>query len=186
MEIKELLEFLKKPEYKENSNPSISYRVRTTGILLIWALAISLSLAIALGILGAVGPWNLDDHAFEVLLESYSSLTILLLAALVAPILEELVFRGPLWFFRDSTYFPVIFYAGALAFSLVHLSNFPNLTEIWPVSPLLISPQFTLGLFLGFIRIRFGLIWCIGFHAAYNTILLAPMLVLNELGISIS
>lgn len=186
MEIKEFLNFLKKPRYTEDPDASLSYRIRFTTVLLLVSLALSLGLAMMLGVLGAVGPWNIEEHAFDELFNTYSPMTILLLASLVAPALEELLFRGPMWFFRDSKYFPILFYASTLAFALVHLGNFPNFAEIWPVSPLLISPQFALGLFLGFVRVRFGLLWSIGFHSAYNTIVLAPLLLLNQLGIPLS
>ncbi|WP_289725201.1 CPBP family intramembrane glutamic endopeptidase [Robiginitalea aurantiaca] len=186
MGINSLIKFLRKPAYEVDPEPSPAYRLRTSASLLAWALLIGLGLALLLGLIEAYVPYDLDEHALETLMETYSPLTILILASLVAPVLEELLFRGPMWYFRNSRYFPAFFYLFTLAFALVHLGNYPNLFEIWPISPLLISPQFILGLFLGFIRIRFGLIWCIGFHAAYNTVLLAPLLLLHELEIPLS
>lgn len=186
MQIQALLDFLREPRYVVDPNGSLSYRLRTLFILLIWALAVSLCLAVLIGIAGSLGPWNLEEHAFDVLFEEFSTLTILILACIVAPAVEELLFRGPLWFFKDSRYFPWVFYGFTLAFALVHLSNYPNTSEIWLLAPLLISPQLNIGAFLGFIRVRFGLLWGIAFHAAYNTLLLGPMLLLHELGITLS
>lgn len=186
MEIQALLDFLKKPRYVEDPDASLSYRIRTLFILLIWALAVSLCLALFIGIADSLGPWNLDEHAFDILLEEFSPFGVLLLACLAAPALEELIFRGPMWFFRNSGYFTWIFYGLTLAFALVHLSNYPNLYEIWPLALLLISPQLNIGLFLGFVRIRFGLLWAITFHAVYNFLLLGPMLLLYQLGITFS
>lgn len=181
MEIQALLDFLKKPGYTIDPDPSL----RTLSILLIWALAVSLCLAMLLGIVGALGPWNLEEHAFDILFQELSPLTILFLACIAAPAVEELIFRGPLWFFRNSRYFPQVFYGFTLAFALVHLSNFPNLCEIWLLAPLLISPQLSIGVFLGFIRVRFGLLWSMVFHALYNAFLLGPMVLLYELGITL-
>ena len=186
MQIRALLDFLKKPRYAEDPDTALSYRIRSLFILLIWALAVSLFLALLIGIADSFGPWSLDEHAFDILLEEFSPLGVLLLASLVAPALEELIFRGPMWFFRNSRYFPWIFYGLTLAFALVHLSNYPNLSEIWPLTLLLISPQLNIGVFLGFIRIRFGLLWAIFFHTAYNLLLLGPMILLYELGIPFS
>jgi membrane protease YdiL (CAAX protease family) len=186
MQIQALLDFLKQPRYEMDPNVSPSYRIRTLFILLIWSLAVSLCLALLIGIADSLGPWNLGEHAFDILLEEFSPLGVLLLGCLIAPTLEELIFRGPMWFFRNSRYFPWIFYGLTLAFALVHLSNYPNLSEIWPLTLLLISPQLNIGGFLGFIRIRFGLLWAIAFHAAYNLLLLGPMLLLYQLGISFS
>lgn len=186
MQIQALLDFLRKPRYVADPDGSFSYRIRTLFILLIWAIAVSLCFAVFIGIADSLGPWNLEEHAFDVLLEEFSPLGVLLLACLAAPALEELIFRGPMWFFRDSRYFPWIFYVLTLAFALVHLSNYPNFSEIWPLALLLISPQLNIGVFLGFIRIRFGLLWAIAFHAAYNLVLLGPMLLLYQLGITFS
>ncbi|MGB5316653.1 MAG: CPBP family intramembrane glutamic endopeptidase [Robiginitalea sp.] len=186
MQIQALLDFLKKPRYSADPEAPLSYRLRTLGILLIWALAVSLLLAMLLGVIGALGPWNLEEHAFDTLFEEFSPLAILFLTCIVAPAVEEFIFRGPLWFFRDSRYFPGVFYGFTLAFALVHLSNYPNRSEIWVLAPLLISPQLNIGLFLGFIRVRFGLSWAIVFHATYNAILLGPALLLYELGIPLS
>ena len=181
-----LIDFLKTPEYREDPNPSRAYRIQTCLVLLFWALGISVSLGLLIGVLGELGPWNLEEHVFDTLFEAYSPAGVLALAVIMAPVLEELIFRGPLWFFRNSGYFPLAFYAIALAFALVHLGNFPNLSEVWPVSFVLVSPQLVIGLILGFLRVRFGLLWAIGFHMAYNAILIVPMLLLYELGIPIS
>lgn len=178
MGIESLLQFLRHPEYREDPNPSFGYRLRHTGGLLVWALALGLVLALLLGLVEHLGSWDLGDHAFEELIAQYPLWLVLVLGVLVAPVLEELIFRGPLWFFRDSSYFGTAFYGATIAFALVHLSNFPNLSEIWLLSPLLISPQLSLGAFLGFVRVRFGLTWAMLFHAAYNGILLGPLLLL--------
>jgi len=182
MEIRSLLDFLRKPRYEIDPDPSLS----TLGILLLWTLAISLFLAMLLGIISHVGPWNLEEHALDELFETYSTVTIFFLGCVLAPVFEEFIFRGPMWFFRNSTYFPWIFYGLTLAFALVHLSNYPNILEIWPLAPLLISPQLNIGIFLGFIRIRYGLLWSVLFHAVYNSVVLGPILLLHELGISFS
>jgi hypothetical protein len=178
--------FIKNPLYEEDPNPSLAYRMRSSLLLLFLALGISVCLGILIGLLGELGPWNLDEHVFDALLEQNSAAMVLVLAALLAPVLEELIFRGPMWFFRNSRSFPLVFYSFTLAFALVHLGNFPNLAEVWPISPLLVSPQLVLGVILGFIRVRFGLLWAIGFHMVYNAILIVPMLLLYQLGIPIS
>ena len=186
MQIREFTDFIKNPHYLEAEVSAPGDRLRILSSLLVLALGVSLILALILGVLGDLGPWNMEEHAFDVLFEKYSAIWILFLACLIAPVVEELIFRGPMWFFRNSRYFPGIFYGLTLAFALVHLSNFPNLTEIWFLAPILISPQVSIGVFLGFIRVRFGLLWSMAFHAAYNFIFLAPVLLLYELGIPFS
>lgn len=178
MEVKALLAFIKTPEYREDPEKDWQQRSWKTALLLPWALGVALLLALLIGGLDALGPWKLEEHAIERLLETYPASSILLLASLVAPIIEEFLFRGPLVFFRDSRFFKGAFWGITTLFALVHLGNFTGLSDHWFLAPLLISPPFCLGIFLGFIRVRYGLLYAMLFHAAYNTILLGPALLL--------
>ncbi|MEJ2584707.1 MAG: CPBP family intramembrane metalloprotease [Robiginitalea sp.] len=180
MEIRSLLAFLKDPSYQVDPEPGWRHRIRSTALLLPWALGVGLVLALLLGIVDTLGPWELDEHMIDDLLSDYPASFIFLLATLAAPVFEELLFRGPLWFFRDSRFFKTAFWGFTLLFALVHLSNFPGLRQVWFLAPLLISPQFCLGIFLGFIRVRCGLLYAMLFHAAYNGILLGPVLLLYQ------
>ncbi|WP_321309910.1 type II CAAX prenyl endopeptidase Rce1 family protein [Marinifilum fragile] len=69
--------------------------------------------------------------------------------------------------------FSYFFYFSVIMFGMVHLTNFkyPELS-IWIVllSPLLILPQLLMGCILGFIRMKWGIIYCILFHATINGI----------------
>ena len=176
MEIKALLHFLRDPGYRTDPNLDWRHRFRAVALLLPWALGAGLVLALLLGILESLGPWDMGEHLITELLAEYPKLVIFLLATVVAPAFEELLFRGPLWFFRDSRYFKAAFWALTLAFALVHLTNYPGISQRWYLAPLLISPQLCLGIFLGFVRVRYGLLSAMLFHAAYNGILLGPAL----------
>lgn len=176
MEISALLHFLRDPRYRTDPDQGWGHRFRAVALLLPWALGVGLVLALLLGILETLGPWELGEHAITELLADYPASVIFLLATIVAPVIEELLFRGPLWFFRDSRFFKVAFWTLTLAFSLVHLGNFPGISQYWYLAPLLVSPQLALGIFLGFVRVRFGLLSAMLFHAAYNGILLGPAL----------
>lgn len=118
------------------------------------------------------------------------------MAAVVAPVLEELVFRYPLrlplklrnWIKRllltifrplgiagwiDSRrFFGFLFYSSSIIFAFVHLNNYFSLkgTAIL-LLPFLVLPQFIAGLCLGYLRIRFNFLLGIIFHALYNGIL---------------
>lgn len=186
MRLKDVLLFVRDPQYRQDSNISFIYRAKACVNLLFWAIGIGLGLSVLLGLISSYIPWDLDDHLFQEMLEDYPATMIVFLAVGLAPALEELVFRGPLWFFRNTPNFKGVFYLLTTVFALVHLSNFQNLKEIWLLTPILIAPQLNVGIFLGFIRVRFGLLWSIGFHAAYNGFLLAPVLFLQHLEIPIS
>jgi membrane protease YdiL (CAAX protease family) len=178
MEIRSLLAFLKDPRYLEDTELNWKERCWKTALLLPWALGVALMLALMLRIVDLLGPWNLDEHAIELLLETYPASFIFFLATLLAPVVEELLFRGPLLFFRNSRLFKAAFWGITLLFAIVHLGNFPGLSDHWFLAPILISPPFCLGIFLGFVRVRFGLLYAMLFHAVYNAILLAPALFL--------
>ena len=68
-------------------------------------------------------------------------------------------------------YFSLLFYLSAIIFGLVHISNFSKFVAPWYVYVLLILPQMMVGLFLWFVRVRFGLWFAILYHMLHNGIL---------------
>lgn len=71
--------------------------------------------------------------------------------------------RGPLgWFAR---FYPVIFYAAAALFALVHLGNYGMVSLI---AVPLVLPQLWAGLVLGYLRQQVGLLGAIAAHAMSN------------------
>ncbi|WP_064198021.1 MULTISPECIES: CPBP family intramembrane glutamic endopeptidase [Emticicia] len=91
-----------------------------------------------------------------------------LLTIVVAPILEESIFRGFLGSFIHKNYFKWLYYLSALLFGLVHTSNY-ELTESQNLLiPLIILPQLFLGFILGFVRNKYGFFYCVLLHAIYN------------------
>jgi len=74
---------------------------------------------------------------------------------------------------RYRDYFPFIFYLSAIVFSIIHVSNFGLESERWYLSPLLVMPQFILALYIGYVRLRKGILFAILIHMTNNMI---PML----------
>lgn len=72
------------------------------------------------------------------------------------------------WRRLHVNWFPWLFHASSLVFSGVHLYNF-NLgqTPIW-LLPLLVLPQWTTGMLLGWLRVRRGIGASILLHAIFN------------------
>ncbi|MBT8205735.1 MAG: CPBP family intramembrane metalloprotease [Eudoraea sp.] len=120
-----------------------------------------------------------NEHAMEKFLENSSPGTLFLFVVILAPALEELIFRAPLSLFKKATYFPLIFYLSVLLFGAVHLLNFEYEVGFYGFAILLILPQLSAGVFLGFIRVKMGLGWAILLHAFHNFILLSPFLLLK-------
>jgi hypothetical protein len=68
-----------------------------------------------------------------------------------------------------SKYYPFVFYFFAITFALVHVNNFaPIQYNILYVYPIYVLPQFAMGLFFGYIRVKRGIIWSILLHMAVN------------------
>lgn len=71
--------------------------------------------------------------------------------------LEKLWIRG----------FPFLFHVFAITFGLVHLSNYSHITNYFLAIPL-VSSQIVSGYVLGFIRMKFGLVYGMGLHSVWN------------------
>lgn len=130
---------------------------------------------------------NVDTgtHAMETLLEKYPLIFIVGIAVLIAPALEELIFRAPLTLVKKPEVFKIVYYLSAVLFASVHLSNFESGFPLW-LSPLLVLPQFFAGLVLGYTRVRLGLFWSITLHALHNGLLIIPLLIAKALDIPLS
>lgn len=179
----EIWKFLKHPDYKADDNLNIKYRLDHTLKLLGISLVISLALGFLIGTVESLAEIDLGRHAMDVLFEEYSAIFIFIAAVIFAPLLEEFFFRGPMVFFKQQSYFKYVFYLLTLAFGFYHLTNFEITPTIVLLSPLLVAPQLSVGALLGFIRVRFGLVWAIVLHAAYNLVLIGPVVLLKALDI---
>jgi len=181
--LKNFWHFLKHPVYEEDENTDFKYRfiivLRFVGI----AIIISILLGALIGVLEAVFKLDFGKHAIQKVLEDYSPWVLLFAAVILAPLVEEFIFRGPMAFFKDKTYFNYIFYGLTLVFGFYHITNFEINTTILLLSPLLVAPQISVGAIMGFVRVRFGLLWAIALHAMYNLILIGPMVALQVLDI---
>lgn len=76
-----------------------------------------------------------------------------------------------------ARHFGILFYLSIFIFGLAHIFNYTPLTwQIWLLAPVLVLPQFVLGSMLGFIRVRYGILYAILFHIAVNASLLSFVL----------
>lgn len=66
------------------------------------------------------------------------------------------------------TFYPFLFYFSALVFGFVHMSNTKELTLDDPSFIFYISSQIVGGLTMGYLRVKYGLIYSILFHACFN------------------
>jgi membrane protease YdiL (CAAX protease family) len=206
----DFFQFIWKPKLEKDPNKNILHRIKVFTILLVFSFFVAFFLLIIIGMLTAMGIIDQGEHVFDDLFEKNSALKIFFLASVMAPVIEELIFRGPLTIFKSPLIlfknpiklfnreiilrknplilfknpktFKFVFYSSALLFGYVHISNFEISTNVLLFSPILVAPQIYLGLVLGYIRVRFGLISSILMHAAYNGILVSiSLLAINAL-----
>ncbi|MCM4166196.1 hypothetical protein KCTC52924_03119 [Arenibacter antarcticus] len=177
--LQKVWDFTKSPDGMLWRHISTETKLKTILHLLSWGLFLGLSIGLFIGWITDLLEIDLGTHATEKYLKNYSILWFIFLAVILAPVLEELVFRGPLSWFRNKSYFKYIFYASIILFAGVHLSNFRLPKETYALAPILVAPQMVLGAFLGYARIRLGLFWAIILHASYNAVLILPIAMIN-------
>ncbi len=163
--------FVRKPSYAPYSNIPLRLKGKIFLNVLGWNFAFGIGLALLSH--GVASFLNIDigDHKTEDLFEKYSFFIIFILMVIIAPIVEEIIFRGPLIFFKKSSYFPWVYYFSCLLFGLVHLGNFDNANDLLWLAPILVAPQIVMGFFLGFLRVRLGLTYAILMHMSHNGII---------------
>lgn len=164
----ELIIYLKNPVLEKDTNQNITYRFQKFFYLLIISIITGAALSPLFVLIEELGWVNMNEHAMEELLKAHTKWFIAFLAIILAPLFEELFFRAPITLFHGKKTFKIAFYAFALLFGLVHLTNFNITTNVLLLAPILVAPQTILGGYLGFIRVRFGLQWSILLHACYN------------------
>ncbi|WP_299048339.1 CPBP family intramembrane glutamic endopeptidase [uncultured Polaribacter sp.] len=157
---------------QKDPNTDFSYRLNVFGKLLAISIITGFIVSPLFVLLEHVNLIDANAHKLDKMFEGMNNLKIFLLSAILAPVLEEVLFRAPLTLFRNKITFKVLFYVLTILFGFIHITNFEISTNVILLSPLLVLPQILLGVYLGFIRVRFGLLWSIGLHAAYNGILI--------------
>lgn len=68
-----------------------------------------------------------------------------------------------------NIHFKVFFYGMAIVFAFLHVFNFDGINSMrYLLTVFIIIPQFILGILLGYIRLKHGFIYAVGFHMAVN------------------
>jgi hypothetical protein len=112
-------------------------------------------------------------------------LTIVLLGSILGVVFKRKIDpHGAQKFYTAN--FAKIFYSFAILFAVLHLLNFYEAGKVWFLLPLLIFPQFLIGLVLAYIRMQYGVIWAIFGHFLHNGVIALPLVYLSLLPISFS
>lgn len=190
-EIKTIVEdfylFLKNPQeiFTESLSAKQKWKVLSSILLLDFTLVIIVS-----GILSFIDSFLFKLESNEDILSNNGVFSILIIAAIFVPLIEELIFRFALKYDRNLLFqffdflsnnkvktlwlkhFRVFFYLSAILFALVHLTNYSNNNILFYIlAPLIVLPQFIGGVTLGYLRLKLGFFWGVLQHGLYNLII---------------
>jgi membrane protease YdiL (CAAX protease family) len=196
---KDFLGFLKSPIEKKAENQTAANRFRHLFALLIAELPIMFVLILIIVSLESLGLIDTSSHKLNSLIHSMPLLLTFILLVIIIPFFEELVFRLYLKFrlnlpvfllikigtnFRPydevksryenmwRKHYFYIFYFAALLFGFVHILNYEITLTVILLMPLLVAPQFVIGVFIGYLRVKFNLLTGFYLHSIHNAIFL--------------
>ena len=82
-----------------------------------------------------------------------------------------------------TNFFPHLFYAVAVYFAFVHFFNFEVTGNQWLFTPIMVLPQFIIGLYVGYTRLKYGFLSAVVIHMINNLIPLSIMLLADFKGL---
>jgi len=204
--IKYFFDFLKMPTEKQDSEYSLGNILKSLITFTLIDIPVMLLLLLIIQLIEYTGIINSDSNQLMENFQDVSLTLIFVIGVVVIPFVEELVFRLYLRFntnyivkfilaisflfgkqfglnFKEKVFkfwhtkYQYIFYASALIFGLVHLSNYYFSWWIVLIFPILIAPQFFVGLMIGYLRVKYNLLTGFFLHAIHNLIfLIFPLL----------
>ncbi|QVY66969.1 CPBP family intramembrane glutamic endopeptidase [Polaribacter sp. Q13] len=163
-----VITYIKNPVPGADTNKDYGYRIKIFFHLFIISIATSIIITPLFSLIQELQLVDFETHKIEEMFKDMSFIQVLLLSSVVAPIIEETLFRAPITIFIKPNSFKYAFYIFTLIFGFIHISNFKITTNVLLLSPLLILPQLLVGGYFGYIRVKFGLLWSILLHGSYN------------------
>lgn len=204
----DFFDFLRKPKDQQDSVQSNRRKASMLFLLLLLDVAVSSIILVFINQLIKAGLVNTDKNKLETLFQSIPVWSFLLLSILIIPFFEELVFRHYLrfnqnilvrfiiWLFsltgkgkgkkindKLNRYwnkkFLIIFYFSAIIFGLAHISNYNSSATIFYLFPVLVLPQFFVGIFTGYLRVRYNFFVGYFLHALHNAVFIIISIMLS-------
>ncbi|MDI9356645.1 MAG: CPBP family intramembrane metalloprotease [Chitinophagaceae bacterium] len=199
----DIIRFLKHPSELSKTEKSIQNKWKIFLCIFFFDVVIMVVLVVFLELLDTVFDLHLDDnYKGKEMMKTLPFWTLFPLVCFIIPFIEELIFRLHLKFHRNyllrfliflsslvgrgeqvrnffhSFYisqYPIIFYLSTFVFAFVHVSNYELTDAILFLFPFIVLPQFIGGLFIGYIRVRYGLIMGFLLHSLNNTLFFIVM-----------
>lgn len=189
--LKDLFGFLKNPKEEQDIDQSTQKKAKRFFSILAIDLSIMILLSLLINGFAKLGWIEIENHKVKLLIELMPIWLVFLLTVIVIPFVEEIIFRLFLKFKRNyflqiiislfpqsktsisrfwTKKFGYVFYISAIAFALIHISNYDSNGKIIYLIPFLVLPQFIMGLFLGYLRVRYNFMLGYFMHALHNAI----------------
>ena len=92
---------------------------------------------------------------------------------IIAPFIEEGIFRSWLGNYRNKNYFTGLYYISALLFGCVHITGYQFNESHYFFIPFITMTQIFGGLMLGYIRIIYGFWYGVLLHSLFNSLSIA-------------
>ena len=89
-------------------------------------------------------------------------------AVIIAPLIEEWLFRYPLGINRRKYYFKWLYYSLSVLFGLIHIFTYDFDHTHLPYIPFITMTQIVSGFIFGYIRIVYGFLYGILLHSLFN------------------
>lgn len=144
---------------------------------------------------------NFEEHKVYDFIKHFPVVYIILLGVFILPALEEVVFRFCLRYnkfypvriflsiskifqkdasseleetakFQWNKNYHFIFYSSAILFGLYHLTNYQFTFKLLIAAPILVFPQFAMGLLTGYLRVKYNFLWGLCLHIMHNAVFL--------------
>lgn len=184
--LREVFDFIKNPTDQRIENRSFKKNLKY--FFSIYILDIILNVTIFLPILVFT-----EKYIVSLVMESrinyrYNTLPFIVITiGLIAPIIEELIFRLPLRYYKLFSFFiskdkwkrnfKYFIYISIITFGLIHSLNYSNSPSLifFLFIPILVISQLLSGAILSFLRVRFNLLSSILYHSLWNLTLILVM-----------
>jgi len=205
----DLFLFLKKPIDSPNENQTLKKKTTQLFLILLLDLVIAGICILVLSVLESLEVYSNESHKFNELMRTLPKGVLIFAGVVAVPLIEEVLFRMYLryktnyllrlfvalfyitgkenkeaiekrikkaWYKR----YVYIFYASAVLFGFVHIFNFDADYKMILLFPIITSPQIFVGIFAGYLRTQYSVIWGYFLHAFHNLIFFLPFIFMGN------
>jgi len=165
--IRHFIRFLKNPNHPDYKTLSVSQKLIDVGL---YYLVFSFLICASVGSIVEFLESSVFLNELKVIDRNNEFLHLVLGAIVIAPVVEEIISRLFLGYFRNKYYFKFLFFISAFSFGWVHIFNFEFTSSHYIFIPIITLPQTILGLILGYIRIIYGFWYGVLLHFLYNSV----------------